>query len=64
MKIQKEKANVYDKASELYNDFLGIYFDEYDDKIEKKYDPTNLFLETYNYGPGLENEKLTDRTKK
>ena len=26
---KKVKKNVYNKASELYNDFLGTYFDEY-----------------------------------
>ena len=37
---KKVKKNVYNKASELYNDFLGIYFDEYyelsDDKRKKR----------------------------
>ena len=27
------------------------------------HDPTNLFLETYNYGNWLENEKSTDKTE-
>ena len=31
MKKQKRKKNVYDTALELYNDLLGIYFDEYSD---------------------------------
>ena len=33
-------------------------------KIEHKYDPSNLFLETYNYDPYFENEILTDTTRK
>ena len=43
---------MYDTASELYNDFLGICFDEYNElpggkrnKTEPKYDPNNLFFE-------------------
>ena len=41
IKAQKrKKINVYNKASKLYNDFLGIYFDEYyelsDDKRKKR----------------------------
>ena len=32
--------------------------------MEHKYDPTNLFLETYNYGPWFENEEATDTTRK
>ena len=44
LNLQKEskaekKINEYNKASELYNDFLGIYFEEYyelsDDKRKK-----------------------------
>ena len=30
-KAEKKKTNVYDKASELYNDLLQKYFDEYYD---------------------------------
>ena len=47
---------MYDKASELCNDFLGIYYHKYyelsDDKrnkIEPKYDPKHLFLDRYDY---------------
>ena len=36
---KKKKRNVFDKASELYNDFLRIYYDKYyelsDDKRKK-----------------------------
>ena len=41
-----------DTASELNNDFLGIYFDEYHElsdakrnKMQPKYDSDNLFIE-------------------
>ena len=53
MKAQKKrkKTTVYDNASELYNEYLEIYFDEYkalsDVKkrnLGNKYDPINLFL--------------------
>ena len=55
MKKQKRKKNVYDTALELYNDLLGIYFDEYSDisdaekKMECKYKPRKLVLKAYNY---------------
>ena len=46
---------MYD-ASELYNEYLEIYFDEYKAlssakkrKLGNKYDPINLFLEAYDY---------------
>ena len=42
---------MYDTASELYNELLEIYFDEYNKlsdakrkNIELKYNPNNLFL--------------------
>ena len=45
-----------DKTSKLYNEFLGIYFDEYNylpdakrTNMGRKYDPTNLILDAYNY---------------
>ena len=45
---------MYNNASELYNEYLEIYFDEYKAlsgshkrNLGNKYDPTNLFLETY-----------------
>ena len=45
-----------DKTSKLYNEFLGIYFDEYNylpdakrTNTGLKYDPTNLILDAYNY---------------
>ena len=58
---------MYDTASELYNGFLWIYFDEYNElpdtkrnKMEPKYNPDNLLLETYNYDDWFENEESTD----
>ena len=45
---------MYDNDSELYNEFLKIYFDEYKfvsdaqkSELGNKYDPT-LFLEKFN----------------
>ena len=45
-----------DTASELYNQLLGIYFDEYYDfsdtrrkKMDSKYDPDELGLSAYDY---------------
>ena len=46
---------MYDPISELYNESIEIYFDEYNElsdakkNIELKYDPNNLFHKTYNY---------------
>ena len=58
---------MYDTASKLYNDFLGIYFDEYSElpdakrnEMESKYDLNNLFPERYNYHDCFENEEWTD----
>ena len=54
---------MYDKASKLYNDFLGIYYHNYYElsdnkrkKIESKYDPKDLFLDGYDYSVRSENE--------
>ena len=51
-KYKREKIIVYDKASALCNNFLGIYYYKYyelsDDKrnkIEAKHDPKDLFLD-------------------
>ena len=59
---------MYNTASELCNDLLGIYFDEYcelpDAKrktVESKYDPDKLFLKTYNYDAWFENEDSSDK---
>ena len=62
---------MYDNASKLYNEYLEIYFDEYKAlsdaqkrKLGNKYDPINLFLETYNYDAWFENERSTDTTSR
>ena len=62
---------VYDIASELYNEYLEIYFDEYktlpnvrEKTLGNKYDPINLFLEPSNNDVWFENEKLTYTTTK
>ena len=61
---------MFDNASELYSQYLEIYFDEYkalsDIKKRKsnKYDPINLFLETYNYYVWFENEESADMTRR
>ena len=62
--------SVYDNTSGLNNEFIEIYFDEFvallhADKRElvNKYDPTNLFLETYNYDNWFENKKSASTTK-
>ena len=58
---------MYDTASELFNDLLEAYYDEYfyllyaeRNKMESKYKPKKLFLETYNYDGWSENEESTD----
>ena len=61
---------MYDKASELYNDLLEIYFDEYNDlsvakkKISPKYNPDNLMFNTYEYEDWYEEEESDDSTLK
>ena len=39
-----------------------IFFQMLKKELGNKYNPTNLFLETYNYNVRLENEELTDTT--
>ena len=69
-KTKKKKANVYDTASDLCNDFLGIYFDQCNElpdakrnKMQPKYDHDNLFLEIYSYDEWFENEESTDKRR-
>ena len=57
---------MYDTASELYNEFLETYFDEYIElsntkiyKLDPKDDTESLFLKTYNYDSRFENEEST-----
>ena len=61
---------MYDTVRELHNDLLEIYFYKYKavsdgkkGKLGNKYDPINLFLETYNYNVWFENEESSDATK-
>ena len=57
LKPQKEKkTNVYNAASELFNDLLETCFDEFCDlsdakriKIDSKYNPANLTIDGYDY---------------
>ena len=62
---------MFDNASELHNQYLEIYFDEYKAlsdikkrKLSNKYDPINLFLETYNYYVWFGNEESADMTRR
>ena len=74
LKTQKEstkerKATVYDIGSEMYNEYLGTYFDQYmalsdnrKSKLGNKYYPVNLFLvDTYNYDNWFKKEESTDK---
>ena len=58
-----KKMNVYDATSELYNELLKIYLDKYYDfsdarrsKMDPKYDPINLMLDTYDYTEWFKSE--------
>ena len=68
-KKHKRGKNVYAKASDLYNDFVAIYFDEYNEldarrkKMELRYDPKKLFIKVYNHDVCLENEESIDTTR-
>ena len=53
---EMKKTNVHDKASELYNELLEIYYDEHcylshakRKKMNRKYKPKKLFIKGYNY---------------
>ena len=68
---KRKKMNVYDNASDLYNNFLAIYFNEYNEildakrnKMKHKYEPKKLFLETYNYDVWFENQESSDTKRK
>ena len=57
---------MYDTASELYNKLLETYFVEYNklsgakiNKMDPKYEPESLFLNTYNYEPRFENDTIS-----
>ena len=62
---------MYYTASELYNNLLGIYFNEYyelshakGNKIKLTYEPKKFFLKTYNYDLWFENEELSNTKRK
>ena len=62
---------MYNNASELYNNYLEIYFDECKvlsnakkEELGNKCDSANLFLATYNYDLWNKNGELTDTTIK
>ena len=68
---KEKKATVCDNASELQNEYLEIYFDEYKAfsdakkrKVGNKYDLINLFLETYDYNVWFKNKESTDKTSR
>ena len=60
---------LYNNASELYNEYLEIYFNQYMTlsnankiKLGDIYDPEKLFLKGYDYSVQSENkEELTDK---
>ena len=61
---KEKKVTLYDNASELFNEYLEIYFNEYKalsdaqkKELGNKYDLNNLFLEIYNYDVWLESEE-------
>ena len=65
-KQKTRKRNVHDAASELYNEFLETYFDEYYNlsvvkrkKMNHEYEPEKLFLKAYNYNSWYESEEST-----
>ena len=67
---KEKKVTVPDIVSELYNEYIEIYFDQqmaFSDvrkrNLGSRYDPTNLFLETYNYDVWFENKESNDATK-
>ena len=61
--------NVHDNISELYYEYLEIFFvlymtlsDAQKKDLGNNYNPINLFLETYNYDSWFENKELYDTT--
>ena len=67
-KFNNLKTHTKKEASELYNELLKSYFDEYTElsdakrkNIKFKYISNKLFFKAYNYDPWFENEELTDK---
>ena len=55
---------MYERTSELYNDLVETYFNEYydlSDAERKKMKLKKLFLKAYNYDVWFENEESTDK---
>ena len=62
---QQKKKNVYNTASELYNDLLETYFDVYYDlwdakrsRMDPQYDPANLTLDEYTIVNGVKKNQV------
>ena len=67
---KKKKSTMYNTTSELYNEFLRMYFDKYYDvldakssKIVPKYDPINLTLDACNCGEQYKKELDDSKVK-
>ena len=68
-KHKREKSDVFDNASQTYNEYLRTYFDQYmalsdvkKRKVGNKYDPANFFLvDVYNYNDWFIKGKSTDK---
>ena len=61
-KTEKKRTNLYIISSELYNNFLEIYYDEYNELSDAKkrnlvdnYNTENLFFKKYDYSVWSEN---------
>ena len=61
-KTEKKRTNLYIISSELYNNFLEIYYDEYNElsdakkrKLVDNYNTENLFFKKYDYSVSSEN---------
>ena len=61
-KTEKKRTNLYIISSELYNNFLEIWYDEYNElsdakkrKLVDNYNTENLFFKTYDYSAWSEN---------
>ena len=61
---------MYDKSSELYNDWIVIYFDKSNDlsvttrkKVNPEYNPDNLRLDSYEYENWYEEDSDDSKIK-
>ena len=68
---KEKRLYLYTATSELCNELLGMYFDEYSIFSDAKrieigieYDPVNLMLDTYDYINWPEKEESDDKTIK